>query len=260
MCLTLIPPHPRSKAVRPIHYVDPSSSQVLHYELQHTFPTKKASIPYELLRLDEKHGYDEIDIRQDLVEAGVDVCSIDVPPLFSENFDYQSLSLDFIPGILTSDLLDSKFFLQIYHRGYGGRARDTATYDAISKSILRRWTFPITPGSSAWIGEEYSERKGWKYIGEGVKSERSSSIGSGTMIGPDCTLAAHSSVSSSILGRGVRVESSAQVTNSHVHAKASIGKNVKLDSCIVGQGAVLLDDVKLGPGCLIGAGCVSTLR
>ncbi|UZJ56335.1 hypothetical protein CBS101457_005655 [Exobasidium rhododendri] len=246
----------RSKAVRPVQYIDPSNNQVLHYELQHTYPPSKASLPYELLRLEEKTGYDEIDVRQDLVEAGVDVCSIDVPPLFSENFDYQSLSLDFIPGILTSDLLDSKFFLQIYQKGYAGRARDTATYDAISKSILRRWTFPITPANSAWIGEDYSERKGWKYIGDGVKSDRTSTIGTGTMLGSDCSLAAYTEVRSSVLGKGVKVAMSSQLVDCHVHAKASIGKNVKISGCIIGQGAIVLDDVVLGKGCLIGAGCI----
>lgn len=246
----------RSKAVRPVHYVDPSTSQVLHYELQHHHPKGRASLPYELLRQDDKNGYDEIDVRYDLVEAGVDVCSIDVPPLFSENFDYQSLSLDFIPGILTSDLLDSKFYLQVYRQGYGGRARDTATYDAISKSILRRWTFPLTPASSAWLGEEYLERRGWKYIGHGFKSDRTSVVGPGTMIGGDCSLAQHVSVVSSILGKGVRVQASARLINSHVHAGAFVGEGVTMDSCIIGQGAQILDHVQLGKGCLVGAGCV----
>jgi translation initiation factor eIF-2B subunit epsilon len=245
----------RSKAVRSIHYVDPSTSQLLHYEQQNCYPRQKASLPNEVLRLDEKTGFEEIDIRDNLVEAGVEICSVDVPPLFTENFDYQSFSLDFIPGILTSDLLESKFYLQIYTSGYGGRARDTATYDAISKSILRRWTFPLTPANSAWIGDEYTERKGWNYIGQGVKSDRTTMIHSGSMVGPSCTLSADSSIVSSILGKGVQIGTSSHIANSHLHAEVYVGDKVKMDSCIIGQGAVLLDGVQLGKGCLIGAGC-----
>lgn len=213
-------------------------------------------MPNEILRLDDKSGYDEIDVRCDLVEAGVEVCSVDVPPLFSENFDYQSLSLDFVPGILTSDLLDSKFFLQIFQNGYGGRARNTATYDAISKSILRRWTYPLTPASSAWLGEKYSERKGWKYVGEGVKIDRSISIGPGTMLGADCTLASKTYISSSILGRGVQVGNASQIIDCYLHPGAKIGSETKMEKCIIGAGAVILDKVQLGRGCLIGAGCI----
>jgi translation initiation factor eIF-2B subunit epsilon len=213
-------------------------------------------MPYEVLRLDEKTGFDEIDIRYDLVEAGVEVCSVDVPPLFTENFDYQSYSLDFIPGILTSDLLESKFFLQVYQQGYGGRARDTATYDAISKSILRRWTFPLTPASSAWIGEEYSERKGWNFVGQGVRSDRTSIIRLGSMVGANCTLAAECSVTSSILSRNVQVGTSSEIIGSYLHPGVTVGSKVKIDRCIVGHEAVILDGVQLGKGCLIGAGCV----
>lgn len=213
-------------------------------------------MPNEILRFDEKSGYDEIDIRFDLVEAGVEVCSVDVPPLFSENFDYQSFSLDFVPGILTSDLLDSKFFLEIYKKEYGGRARNTATYDAISKSILRRWTYPLMPASSAWLGESYSERKGWKYIGKGVKIDRSAIIGSGTMLGANCALTSKSSVTSSILSRGVQVGSASQIVNCYLHTGVKIGSEVKMEKCIIGAGVIILDRVQLGKGCLIGAGCV----
>lgn len=106
-----------------------------------------------------------------------------VPPLFSENFDYQTLSTDFIPGILTSDLLDSKIFLHIspssdasggLHSGWGysSRVKDTKSYDLISKDVLSRWTFPLTPGANCPGGIEYSVRNGTRYVGKGVRLSR----------------------------------------------------------------------------------------
>lgn len=165
----------RSRAEQAIHYLDPTTSQVLHYETQYPHssqPTKRATLPGELLQFDDKSGHADIDVRTDLIGAGVDICSIDVPPLFSENFDYQSLPLDFIPGILTSDLLDSKIFVEIKSNAYSARAKDPVTFDATAQDVLRRWTSPMAPGSSAWIGGTYAEKPGWRYIGEGVKMDR----------------------------------------------------------------------------------------
>lgn len=246
----------RSRATRPVQYVDPATNQILHYEMLSGHPKRKAVMPYELLRLDDKNGFDEIDVRFDLVDAGVHVCSIDVPPLFSENFDYQSLSTDFIPGILTSDLLDSKIFLHIGKRGYGGRAQDTQTYDAISRDVLRRWTSPLTPASSAWLGERLAERSGWRYVGRDVESDRTSNVGPCSMIASRCALGSNVTIVGSILCEGVEIGQGSSIVDSHIHTSASVGNNVTMSNCIVGRGAKVLDNVKLGRGCLIGADCV----
>lgn len=246
----------RSKAMRPVQYIDPATNQILHYEQLPGLPKRKAVMPLELLRLDDKTGFDEIDVRFDLVEAGVYICSIDVPPLFSENFDYQSLSLDFIPGILTSDLLDSKIFLHVGKRGYGGRAQDTQTYDAISRDVLRRWTHPFTPASSAWLSERMTERRGWRYVGQDVQAHRSSNVGPCSMIASKCTLEPNVTITGSILCEGVQIGNGSIINKSHIHPSVIVGKQVKMNSCIIGKGARILDNVTLGRGCLIGADCV----
>lgn len=249
----------RSKAERVIHYVDASTNQVLHYEMQypHTSqPDTRATLPGELLQFDDKSGHADIDIRTDLIGAGVDICSIDVPPLFSENFDYQSLPLDFIPGILTSDLLDSKIFVEIKSDAYSARAKDTVTYDAVAQDVLRRWTSPMAPGSSAWIGGMYAEKPGWRYIGEGVKMDRSVSLGNNVMVGGKTSIGSASSVSRSTLGSGVVVGTSTSISGSHLFDSVKIGSNCQIEQSIIGQGAQILDGVTLERGCLIGGGCV----
>lgn len=246
----------RSKAMRPVQYIDPATNQVLHYEQLPGLPKRKAVMPFELLRLDDKTGFDEIDVRFDLVEAGVYICSIDVPPLFSENFDYQSLSLDFIPGILTSDLLDSKIFLHVGKRGYGGRAQDTQSYDAISRDVLRRWTHPFTPASSAWLSERMTERRGWRYVGQEVQAHRSSNVGPCSMIASRCVLEPNVTITGSVLCEGVEIGNGSTISKSHIHPSVTVGKQVKMISCIIGKGAKILDNVTLGRGCLIGADCI----
>jgi translation initiation factor eIF-2B subunit epsilon len=103
-----------------------------------------------------------------------------VPPLFSENFDYQSLRGDFVPGILTSDLLDSKIFMHVcgsssgaaagpsvQKNGYGARASSTRAYDAITRDVLAGAAHPLVPSSNIWPGERL-EKRGRALVGAGV--------------------------------------------------------------------------------------------
>lgn len=65
---------------------------------------KRIKIPREIVEEGLLHA-GGLTIRSDLHSIGVDVCSPDVCPLFSENFDWMNLRTHFTVGVLTSDLL-----------------------------------------------------------------------------------------------------------------------------------------------------------
>jgi translation initiation factor eIF-2B subunit epsilon len=72
-----------------------------------------------------------LEIRDDLIDCGIDVCSVDVPSLFQDNFDYQDLRRDFLYGVLTSELLMKKVHTFVARKGYAARVRDTRSYDSV---------------------------------------------------------------------------------------------------------------------------------
>jgi len=45
---------------------------------------------------------------------------IQVPALFTENFDYEDLQQDFVNGVLNSDLLSKNIYRYIAKSGYSG--------------------------------------------------------------------------------------------------------------------------------------------
>ena len=101
-------------SANPIVALRPRTNQLLHWHQPPVEPhTSKTSLPFEDLFTNDSADTSDIELRADLRETGIDVCGIEVPPLFSENFDYQKLRRDFVVGILTSDLLDSRLFLHI---------------------------------------------------------------------------------------------------------------------------------------------------
>ncbi|CAD6885119.1 unnamed protein product [Tilletia controversa] len=251
------------------------------------------TLPWDLLS-DGDDVISDIDVYTDLVDCGVDICSMDVPPLFSENFDYQHLRRDFIPGILTSDLLTAKIFVHVAPStpahvprldlqpapfgaqtcwGYGARVSSTRAYHAISMDILARAASPlgpsgILPGPADGQGA-YAVRAGHRYVHstahvvpEPLSGEQQlhkqphQTLGSYVLLGPRTQVYASANVEHSVLGSSVSVHSRALVRRSLVHDDVSIGKDCIVLDSVLGQGVQLLEGAKLGKGCLIEAGVV----
>ena len=181
-----------------VFVLDPDTSECLHYEAVTGYPPKKyARIPREIL-----NEHPEVDIRNDLIDCSIDVCSVEVrlatflprshvidhcllcvqvPSLFQDNFDYGDIRRDFVHGVLTSDLLMKKIYCYVAKEGYAARVKDTRSYDSIrlvskllltsrstqtdlSKDILSRWTFPLVPDDNHPAGHSYEHVRGNKYI------------------------------------------------------------------------------------------------
>ena len=85
------------------------------------------------------------------------ICTPAVPPLFADNFDFQTLD-DLVHGVIKDDLIDSRIYMHEVEERYAARVSDPTTYLAVSKDVMARWTFPIVPdlmGAEA-AGEDYA--------------------------------------------------------------------------------------------------------
>jgi mannose-1-phosphate guanylyltransferase len=83
--------------------------------------------------------------------------------------------------------------------------------------------------------------------------EVKASVHQPVLIANDCSLAKSSEVGPHVcLGNGVKVATGTKIKNSVVLGDVSIGKNNKLEDCIVGYGCRIGDDVQLGKGLVIG--------
>lgn len=54
-----------------------------------------------------------VQVRSDLLDTHVAVCSPEVLMMFSDNFDYQSLRRDFVVGTLSEEELGKKIYLHM---------------------------------------------------------------------------------------------------------------------------------------------------
>ncbi|KAH9934642.1 nucleotide-diphospho-sugar transferase [Fomitopsis serialis] len=237
-----------------VFVLDPDTSECLHYEPVIGYPPKThARIPREILA-----EHPELDIRNDLIDCCIDVCSAEVPSLFQDNFDYADIRRDFVYGVLTSDLLMKNIHCYIAKEGYAARVADTRSYGAISKDILSRWTFPLVPDNNHPGGHAYEHLRGNKYIAKDntVVMSRTARVGSNTLIGAHTTIADGASISGSVIGQRCKIGPGAVLKGAYIFDDTEIGADTLVENSIVGSGVRIGEGSTVRTGCLIADGVV----
>lgn len=195
-------------------------------------------------------------VRNDLIDCFIDICTPDVPALFTENFDYETLRRDFVTGIVTSELLGKNIYANLVNQGYAARAENFRTYEAIARDLIAQYALPVNVG--------YHFNKGNVYKGSEIQLSQSCHIGHNTIIGDRTCVGANSRVSSCTIGKdctigdnvtivnsfiwdNVRICDGSVITNSIIANNAVIGANAKAEHSIISfnqeveKGAVLSD-------------------
>ncbi len=94
-----------------------------------------------------------MEICHDLLDPGISICSQSIPPLFADNFDFQTFD-SFVQGIIGDDLIDSTLYASVLTEGYVARANCLRSYISLSRDVLRRWLYPFVPEESNGSEEE----------------------------------------------------------------------------------------------------------
>ncbi|KAF8969966.1 nucleotide-diphospho-sugar transferase [Flammula alnicola] len=252
----------RARGESAVFVLDPATSECLHYEHVQGYPrTKGINIPREILE-----AHPEVDIRNDLLDCSIDVCSVEVPSLFQDNFDYLDIRRDFVHGILTSDILMKNIYCYVAEEGYAARVQDTRSYDSISKDILSRWTFPLVPDDNHPGGHVYEYTRGNRYIAKDntVVLARTCNVGKNTLIGSSTTVSDNVTITASVIGQNCRIGAGSTINNSYIFENAVVGEGCSIERSIIGAGVQIKDRSRIPKGCLIADGVVvgpdATLR
>ncbi|KAJ6496585.1 nucleotide-diphospho-sugar transferase [Mycena vitilis] len=237
-----------------VFVLDAETSECLHYEPVSVSPrTTMARIPRELLA-----DHPEIEIRNDLIDCSIDVCSVEVPSLFQDNFDYEDIRRDFLHGVLTSDLLMKNIHCYVAKDGYAARVQDTKSYESISKDILSRWTFPLVPDDNHPGGHVYQHTRGNKYIATGtsVSLARTCKIGNNTLIGASTKIHENVQINGSVIGQNCVIGAGSTIEGSYIFDGTVIGAKCVITRSIVGAGVTIKERTQIKKGCLVGDGVV----
>ncbi|TFK54991.1 nucleotide-diphospho-sugar transferase [Heliocybe sulcata] len=239
----------RSRGDSAVFALDAESHECLHYEPVTGYPPKsQVRIPREIFA-----EHPEVEIRNDLIDCSIDVCSVEVPSLFQDNFDWLDLRRDFVLGVLTSDLLMKNIHCYIAKEGYAARVKDTKSYDSISKDILARWTFPLVPDDNHPGGHSYEHLRGNRYIAKDntVILSRTCKIGNNTLIGSFTQVFDNAQVTASVIGQRCKIGMNTVIRNSYIFDGTTIGANCVIENSIIGSKVQIKDKTRVQKGCLV---------
>ncbi|PFH50667.1 hypothetical protein AMATHDRAFT_47693 [Amanita thiersii Skay4041] len=253
-----------------VWFLDSKTSECLHYQPVTLYPpTRIVKLPREL-----QENHPEIDMRFDFIDCGIDICSVEVPSLFQDNFDYLDLRRDFVHGVLTSDLLMKNIYCYVAKEGYAARVKDTKSYDSVSKDILSRWTFPMVPDNNHPGGHSYEHLRGNKYFAKNhpvilarylsliccyicpitnkmPKKKSTCNVGTNTLIGSSTQILDGAEVHSSVIGQNCVIGPGAVIRESYIFDNTCIGSDCVIEQSIIGFDVTVKDNSHISKGCLI---------
>lgn len=240
----------RTKAAshKPVFVINPTSDRCLHYEEIRASSKSERYVNLDPNLLSE---HAEIEVREDLIDCYIDICTPDVLGLWSDNFDYQSVRTSFLFGVLKDYELNGKtIHTHIIADQYAARVNSFRAYDAISRDVTERWAYPLCPDSNRVRGQAYEYTRNRTYQESRVGLGRTSKVTSGCVLGRDTAIGEGTTISSSTLGRDCHVGRKAQISDSYLWDSVTVGDGSTINKAIIAEGAII------GNGCTVEAGAL----
>ncbi len=241
----------KAQGITPVFVIDPTKNRCLHYEEMHPLQSNRyVNIDPELIST-----HPEMEIRTDLIDCGIDICTPDVLALWSESFDYEVPRRHFLHGVLKDYELNGKtIHTEIVEEYYAARVQNLQSYEAVSKDVLGRWTYPLVPDSNLLAGQSYKFERGGLCKESSVTLARTCKAGKRTVLGKDTSIGDNSVVSNSMIGRRCQIGKNVTINNSYIWDDVAIGDGATIDRAIVANEAVIGRKCKIEPGALISYG------
>ncbi|KAL2263117.1 hypothetical protein VTK26DRAFT_8138 [Humicola hyalothermophila] len=220
-----------ARGITPVFVVDPDTGRCLQYEEIHPLQSE------HYVDLDPSvFSHASFELRSDLVDCGIDICTPEVLALWSESFDYELPRKNFLHGVLKDWELNGKMiYAEILDEGYAARASNLQMYDCISRDVLDRWALPFVPDSNLVHGQTFRRVKGGSYVEDQVVVERGSKA------------------IQSAVGRGTEVKAGSTISKSVIGRRCKIGKNVKIENSYIWDDVVIGDGVTVRHSILAGS-------
>ncbi|KAG2230933.1 hypothetical protein BDF21DRAFT_357966 [Thamnidium elegans] len=237
----------RAKDANSVFVLDPITNQCVYYESVVSLPRKhRMEISPEIFE-----NRPQIEFRNDLVDPYLDICSVEVPALFTENFDWQRLRADFVHGILTSDILGKTIYTDLVCEPYVAQVQNEQLYSTISNHMLNRWAFPIVPETNLKSGDDYEFARGNIYKSMNVVLSRSCIIDENVQIGSNTIIGENTRIGNSIIGNNCTIGDNVVLNGVFLWDNVTIGDNCTIEKSIIAHHAEILENTTVAQGSLI---------
>lgn len=236
----------RSKANEPIVVVNKDTQKMLFYENGNS--TKKIE-----LKLDLFPKNPNLKIHFDLQDTNIAVCSMAVPQLFADNFDYNTKD-DFIHSILVhEEILENTIYIRTVDEGsYAVQVDDAFSFDSVSRDIIERWSFPAVPD----LQEDLCYHRHNIYRSSSVDLKIDSVLKRNLVVGKHTSIDSGARIKESVIGANCRLGKNVRLDGCYLMDNVVIENDCELSKCILSSNVLIKKNCQLKAGCILGANCV----
>ena len=239
----------RAKHRRPVFVIDHRADRCIHYE---EVGGRNSHGKRLLLDADFFSAHGEIDIREDLLDCRIDICTTDVLAQWSENFDYQSLRRSFLFGVLKDYELNGKtIHTHIVNDQYAARVKDLQSYGDISRDVARRWTFPYCPDANFVQGQNYQITGQKCYVEDRIRLARTAVVQGRSVVGSDTVIQDGATISRSSIGRRCKIGCNVRIEDSYIWDDVTIEDDTTILTSVIASHSSVGANCKIGHGSLI---------
>ncbi|KAF2879036.1 hypothetical protein ILUMI_27130 [Ignelater luminosus] len=227
------------------------NNRVLFHQKLGRSNTRKIELPLEIL-VDNS----AVNILHNLKDTHIAICSASVLPLFSDNFDFQTRD-DFVRGLLINEeILGSTIYWHLIKGSqYGASITNWRMYQAVSREILHRWTYPLVPDMGISTRENnYTHLKNNIYRNKNVHLAKNSNLVEDVIIGSGSSISDGSQISKSIIGENIKIGKNVIIEDSFIFSNTSIGDNCTIKHSVIGSDCILKPGNKVTCGSILGKG------
>ena len=240
----------QTQHMRPCFVIEPEKGRCVHYEQVRPHEHPRLDIPEEVFK-----DHVEVEIRQDLIDCGIDICTPEVLAQWSDNFDWQMPRRGFLYGVLKDyETFQLTIHTHVVTDGYAARVRNLRAYDAISKDVLSRWTYPLCPDTNLLVDQSYQLQKGNVYKEDGVVLARSCKVDRKCVLGKATSIGDRSVITNSVVGRRCVIGSRVRIDGAYIWDDAHIGDETTVERAVIASEASVGNRCSIRPGALISYG------
>lgn len=132
---------------------------------------------------------------------------------------------------------------------------DSRSYDAISKDIISRWTYPMVLDESMPNADRLHHHRGHRYFGkDGVSVSENAIVGGCSVIGSHSAIREDTALERSVIGQSVAIGKSTKVAHSYIWSNTSVGEKCDIRESIIADRVVIEDEVTISSGCFVAQG------
>lgn len=210
-----------------------------------------------------------MELRHDLVDTEIAICSNVLLDHFNDNFDKATLKDGFINWMNESEIIEDRTrAFEVQQQGvYMARLVDPRHYGVITQDVLARRAYPLVIDKAALDSKSaYLYEMNHIYIDQAASLDVTVSVSGGcaiarqvvidagakivqSVIGSNSSIGKNVTIENSIIDKNVKINDNAKIVNAILQSGAVIGQNCNIESgAIVASNVVLKDDVTIPRG------------